>query len=55
MGRQKKNYGKVMDSRTANKQQNKPPHKHTQNTKKKSKTDYGEKVKQAQALTYVCN
>ena len=51
MGRQKKNYGKVKDSRTANNQQNKPLPTNKGKHQNLSKTDHGEKVKQAQALT----
>ena len=54
-GRQKRNYGKVMDVKQQN-QKNKPPPTNNQTKKQTtSKTDHGPKVKQAQALTTVCN
>ena len=50
MGKQKRNYEKVIDSKRQNKQ-NKFPPQTNKNTKILSKIDHGEKVKHAQALT----
>ena len=47
--------GHGQQKQTANKNKTNPPQTQPENTQILSKTDHGEKVKQAQALTHVCN